>query len=268
MHPKPTPLAALAVAALAMVLAACQPATGPSTDVDSAEDPVARTWRYAGVVLPPDPADATRTPIAGLMYQGRMQEALAKLNDLERKLPVILYLHACNGLGVAFWKLAEHYAQQGYACFAPNSFSRGNRIRTCPRDAASGAWRKTHWLRHQEISFAREQIRALRWVKQSHVYMIGFSEGGMVGHTSTEPDVRARVLLGMGCRNYNQRPRPASQPTLIIKAKHDPILKGSGLCLPNRHALSEAYEIESSVHEITHDPRVLNAIDRFLAVTG
>ena len=110
MHPKSTALAALAVVALAMVLAACQPATRPSAGADSAEDPVARTWRYASVVLPPDPADATQTPMAGLMYQGRVQDAIAKLNDLERKLPVILYLHACNGLGAAFWKLAEHYA--------------------------------------------------------------------------------------------------------------------------------------------------------------
>lgn len=268
MHPKPTPLAALAAATLAMVLAACQPATRPSADADSAERPVARTWRYAGVVLPPDPADATRTPIAGLMYQGRMQEALAKLDGLGQKLPVILYLHACNGLGVAFWKLAEHYAQRGYASFAPNSFSRGNRVRTCTRDRRSARTRQTASLRHQEISFARDQIRALRWVRQSHVYMIGFSEGGMVGHTSTEPDVRARVLLGVGCRNVLRRPRPASQPVLIIKAKRDPILKGFGLCPTNRHPLSQAYEIDSDLHEITHDPRVLQAIDRFLVVTG
>ena len=90
----------------------------------------------------------------------------------------------------------------------------------------------------------------------------------MVGHTSTEPDVRSRVLLGMGCRNINRRPRPASQPVLIIKAKRDPKLKGFGLCPTNWHQLSQAYEIDSDVHEITHDPRVLNAIDRFLVVTG
>ena len=268
MHPKPAALAALVAAALAMVLAACQPATRPIDDVDSVERPVTRTWRYAGVVLPPDPGDESAVPMGGLMYQGRMQNALAQLATDGRQLPVILYLHGCSGLSVAFWKLAEHYARQGYASSAPDSFARPNRRRTCPDDAGAGGWRRTAQLRREEIAFARDQLHTLPWVRQSHVYLIGFSEGGGAGRRSTEPDLRARVLLGIGCRNDIRRPRAASQPTLIIKAKRDPKLKGFGLCPTNRHSLSRAYEIDSDVHEITHDARVLQAIDRFLAATG
>lgn len=219
-------------------------------------------------MLPPDAGDESAAPMGGLMYQGRMQDALAQPATDGQQLPVILYLHGCRALSVAFWKLAEHYARQGYASFAPDSFARPSRRRTCPDDAAGGAWRRTVQLRHEAIAFAREQLRAFPWAKQSHVYLIGFSEGGAVGRTSIEADLRARILLGMGCRSDTRRPRPASQPTLIIKANRDPKLKGLGLCPTNRHPLSRAYEIDSDVHEITHDARVLQAIDRFLAATG
>ena len=271
MHPKPTPLAALAAAALTMALAACQPDTRPSAGADSAERPVARTWRYAGVVLPPDPGDESAAPMGGLMYQGRMQDALARLAAQPRQFPVILYLHSCGALSATFWKLADRYALQGYVSVAPNSFARPNRKKTC----GTGSYRhpgsdRTERLRKEEVAYARDQLHTHAWVKQSHVYLFGFSEGAAIVHRSSEPDLRGRVALAVGCRGPTQsrRPRPATQPILTIKAKHDPVQENTRLCPITRHPLSDAYEIDSDVHDISHDPRVLQAIDAFLAATG
>ena len=163
MHPKPTPLATLAAAALAMALAACQPDTRPSAGADSAERPVARTWRYAGVVLPPDPGDESAAPMGGLMYQGRMQDALARLAAQPRQFPVILYMHSCDRPSAPpSGNSLTATPRQGYVSIAPNSFARPNRKqKTCGtgRLSPSRVRQDRATPKVEEVAYARDQLR-------------------------------------------------------------------------------------------------------------
>ena len=228
---------------------------------------VEATWLRAMIAVPTDPALDPTDYVVGMMFHEPIQSALASLEERGFKSPVIVFLHGCNGVMDGFFTLGERYAKRGYITIAPDSFARPGRRPRCGKPTPPGTFQR-RW-REEELRYARDQLARQGWAKQSHIYLVGFSEGGGATARTTSPDFRARIVLGATCTEPVKAPR--TQPTLALVSKNDltiQTLVGRGeKCKVNRHPLSESRYIKGYQHDITAHPQVLRRIDRFLAQT-
>ena len=129
-------------------------------------------------------------------------------------------------------------------------------------------------MRDQELRHARAQIEQRPWARQSHVYLMGLSEGGLATAWTTSAAFRARIVLGSECGSVNggHVRGPRTQPALALIADRDQYVQPHTgrvqKCAVNGHPLSSSRYIRSMQHDLTTDPKVLRLIDRFLRETG
>ncbi len=90
------------------------------------------------------------------------------------KLPVVLYMHGCEGIRRQAGHYRELLLSLGYGVFMPDSFRRPGR-RACDQH---GSLSYRVRLRLEEVEYAVARIKELSWVDQSRVVLMGFSEGG------------------------------------------------------------------------------------------
>ena len=262
------------IAIATALLTACVPTatTKPTKVGERLVSPVEATWLRAVTFVPALTGEETDSPVVGMMFHDEVQAALAGLETRGRALPVIVYLHGCMGQQTDVWTLGERYARQGYILIAPNSFVRPGRRATCGRPQRPG--QGTILLREQELRHARAQIEQRPWARQSHVYLMGWSEGGLATAWTTSAAFRARIVLASECGTVNAgRVRgPRTQPALALVADRDQNIRYRRSrvqkCGVNGHPLSSSRYIRSMQHDLTTDSRVLRLIDRFLRQTG
>lgn len=208
---------------------------------DAAE--LQRVWRAALVRIP----------------QGERKYLSATIDTLNRKdvtqtirHPTIIYLHGCGGIWQGTHTRINLLASHGYAVIAPVSLARKKYPKSCdPQTRQGGLYRGTLKMRQYDAEHAIERARKLGWVDADNLFMIGFSQGGIVTATLglTSVSLRARIVEGWTCQagwsEYRGVNAPASEPVLTLVGVNDPWFQNEwtrGNCTDwlNRHNSSKS----------------------------
>ena len=271
------------LAAAALLIAACQPTTPntrttvttwiPPASVPAGLSPVEATWAAARVVIPRKFVDGRDTLVMGTMSTGRVQRALAALTEQGTALPVIIFLHGCDGGGgTTMSTLAFHQVDHGYVTISPDSFARPNRQSYCGQSNHPQS-RTMRW-RHEEATYALAQLQAAPWARKSHIYLAGQSEGGLAISSDRTRGYRGRMLFGTTCFGATHRrvSTPNGEPTLVIVGSRDHKLRAAGAnpnhtCRVNSHPASGSLKLPTSEHVVAKLPAAQQAINRFLRAT-
>lgn len=180
----------------------------------------------------------------------RWTEAAAKHIQPGAKAPAALFLHGCSGIirggtGYRILLMAE-----GYAVFEPDSYARPGH--TC--DTSSVA------RRGEDAAHALAQIRALPWIDQDRIILMGLSEGGRTVQLWKEPGFAAHVIVSAPADTS----APADVPVLAIAGDEDSYARPSTYRTNSRAGASKSILIAGEGHDILGLPETRDAIRDFL----
>ncbi len=123
----------------------------------------------------------------------------SELKSPDRKIPVVVYLHGCRGLGYTgadinsgAIKYIHFLVSEGWAVFAPDSFARPGRSRLCYQQWGSDTYNQ----RREETAYALARLSSMPWVDGKRLVLAGHSEGG---EAWSEPGFSAVVITGADC---------------------------------------------------------------------
>jgi hypothetical protein len=185
-------------------------------DPPPSEAHVAPAWQEGYVYLPGD------KKIQGKYIKNEStKSAFAKLSASGKKLPAVLYLHGCSGVGSGGRKDGSFLSAQGYVVFMPRSLAR-DRAPSCDPEAKKGGLiPEIKAYRQQEIAYSLARIRELPFVDQNKLILMGHSEGcGAVLHNKIDA-FRLFIASGCHCKRSNIR-LPKDKPLLIYRSEDDP----------------------------------------------
>lgn len=160
-----------------------------------------KTWASSLVQLP-EIFESRR----GLFLQNREAfNAMIQRRINGGKLPLILFLHDCEGLGHHRDDI-ENFSKLGFVVIAPDSFARKHRPLGCYEEQSryikyydiAIAFRKA------ELDYSVREISKLPWVDTSKMYLIGSGTGGMVAAHYQGNEFTGHVIEGWGCRHPNK----------------------------------------------------------------
>lgn len=261
------PRMALAFACAALVMACA---------TDDSEEDVARTWNESLVQIPAVVIGDAEVGVYGFMSQPHVVKAMDNLSGKER-IPTVLYLHGCTGIGFDSSRDLQLLADFGYAVIAPDSFARRNRPQLCnPETHTSRVLPHVHDYRQAEIAYAVERMRALEWIDPDNIFLMGFSEGGIATARYGGDEFNGHIISGWTCQSsgYAQTAfmqgiaAAPSKPILAIVGAHDPWFQvwNKGHCgmsmAPGPHRRSIV--IDTNLHQVTAYPEARRAIREFL----
>ncbi len=208
------------LAALMLALAAVAATGRPA---HATMDDLAVTWARAEVAVPAGVAGPR--PVIGVASSEPVRRALARIVAGAR-VPAVVFLHGCDGVGEEEESLKLILMQSGYATFMPNSFARAGRRANCvPGVQATGLFPEALELRRREVEYAIDRLHDLAWVDQSRIYAVGFSEGAMAVASYDRPDVAGLVILGWHCQGnppFDGIKARADVPVLAVIGADDP----------------------------------------------
>lgn len=180
-----------------------------------------RTWKSA----------LFRIPDGNEVIAGTVTDlSSVELSSGQKRLPTIIYLHGCSGIWSGTYTRMDVFAQSGFAVIAPASFARKKYPKSCdPVKKIGGLYRAVLKMRQLDALHAIREARKLSWVDPDNIFLMGFSEGGIVSATlsiESGQSVRARVIEGWTCRagwpEYRGLNRAAGEPILTLVAAGDP----------------------------------------------
>jgi dienelactone hydrolase len=239
----------------------------PSRDYE-AESDIALTFEQAVVAVPRGDG---ASPLLGRMSDLEVQRLLGQAG---RRLPVILYMHGCDGIGDT--AALEALAEAGFVVVAPNSFARRFRPLQCSVSAGTGGQNVFVFdFRLTEISYAVHRLQGQPWVDLWRLFLIGTSEGGVAAALYRGEWFRARVIAQWTChgnhfvRGLAGRP---DEPVLAIVRADDPWYRANrtanqagdcGAFMAGRPR-SRSLILDSEGHDVFGHPATLPAVLDFL----
>jgi dienelactone hydrolase len=178
------------------------------------------TWEKAVVALPQVSAGK---PKLTTMESPEVASHLARY-DPGVKLPLVLYMHGCTGIGN--FEFFKRLARAGFAVIAPDSLARRFRPLQCDPKTKTGGYNLfVYDLRLAEISYALHRMSNLSWIDFDNLFLVGTSEGGVATAHYRGEEFRAHVISQWTC-NGAHRVRglamPAATPVLAIVSADDP----------------------------------------------
>lgn len=157
-----------------------------------------RTWKSALVFLPPSMGGAS-----GRLFENESKLHADLLIKLKGKpLPLILFLHACEGLGHHRDDLLN-YSQLGFIVIAPDSFAREHRPLGCfeEQETYLQYYDIAVAFQKSELDYAVERIAALPWIDSQNQFLVGSGVGGMIVAHYQGLDFSGHVIEGWGCHH-------------------------------------------------------------------
>jgi len=225
---------------------------GVSGCVTTSPETKAKIWGQGRVSLPTSLARSSECR-SGPIHN------LSK-NCSGKKLPAVVFLHGCAGLGHRQFAHMDMFAQLGYPVFAPSSFSRPGRTRSCGRFSPLVlTWRL------EEIEIALEKLKTLSWVDQSKLILVGFSEGGIAVANYDGNKFRVIIGMGFGCDRRSFL-APSNIAILQINGKNDTEVTETALCSSGGRQKFKAVYVDAG-HAVSGDPNTANIINNFLDET-
>ena len=241
-----------------------------------AEDPqeLARTWDQGFVAIPAPAFGPDGEALIGMLGQADTQQRLAALAP-DTSLPVVLYLHACAGLGVTATQLPLIAEQAGFAVVSPDSFGRSLRPKNCDSTThSSGMFPPALLYRRAEMIEAVRRLRQLDWVDPDRIVLAGFSEGGTaVALWGGEVEVAGYVVLSWTCTAPPDWSwliglrTPRDRPVLAMVSRDDPWYAWPGWrgdCSSADHGDLRSLVLEHPGHEVLYYPEAQSALLEFL----
>jgi hypothetical protein len=243
-------------------------------DIANAPDELARTLDYGIVAIP---AQYFKWDVpSGISTIGLMKDVAQDLTKIagENKIPLVIYLHGCNGLDQSSSIDIEFLLSNGYAVLAPSSFARKYKPKSCePSTATGGLHRDVLSFRLAEANYAHQAANNLPWVDKRTIFMMGFSEGGITAAKYQRGGLAGRIILGWTCNSawpeYSGISGPRDEPILAVVASNDPWYSRpstSGHCgswmLLRRNA--ESVVVNVNFHAVQFFPEVREKIVKFL----
>lgn len=235
-------------------------------------DELRRTWDGATVVVPFSAVDPELPDVSGEMaaVEDRLRAARPAA-----KLPLVLFLHGCNGLHPGYRVDLAFLRSRGYAVVAPDSFAREYKPQSCEWRSKSGGFHPgVIGFRLAETEYALDRLRAFPWVDPDRIVLMGQSEGGIATANYTGEGLAGRVILGWTC----QIPWPPlwglsgdrATPVLSLVSRRDPwfvpwYLQGD--CGEDMDGFADARSVvlDGSTHHVLRLPEAQDAVGGFLA---
>ena len=218
------------------------------------------TWDRAEIWAPP--------AIAGV-FRTNMDDGALHTRLLEKgvKLPTVVFLHGCTpGRKPAGWTMGRTLARAGYAVILPDSFLRTDRPATCNRwtfePVANTDRHAVLALRQEEIALALDRVRALPWVDDKNLFLMGYDEGADALAAWHGAGVNARVLISTRCPIGLNAPHT---PTLTLGGTDDVIDCVQPLSACASQGPTEQVNFETTFHDLTGLPAAREEILAFLA---
>jgi poly(3-hydroxybutyrate) depolymerase len=215
----------------------------------SSEADIASTWTQARVYLPRMPSHVKPADIS-----------------LARKIPTVVYVHGCTGLGPGDARWARTLNSAGYAVVAPDSFARSYRWANCdPKTHLGGAFFEAGTMRQEEIENALKMLRDSPWVDERNIFLMGHSEGGGAVARWQEGGFKAEIISGNRCQGGLSA--PTKIPVLVIAFVHDPwdgnYHRTCGIRFAGRESASELL-LPGTGHDTSQSPEAQRAVLDFL----
>ena len=200
--------------------------------------------------------------------------------DVEKPLPVVIYLHGCAGITRTHdMNWASFLADQGFIVVLPDSMARQGRISNCDTrlKQSIGAFPEAYKYRQEEIGYAQSQVLASPWADKKNIFLMGFSEGGVATALSAHEGFSGRIIMGWTC-TQNKRPvfdgirAQKDSPVLAIASEDDDWRKGNGAhtkgkCSDKADGRSNFKQINipGSEHATFGSSEAQNAVKSFLS---
>ena len=177
-------------------------------------------------------------------------EVAAKHVKAGVKAPAVLFLHGCSGIirGNVGYRIL--LMTEGYAVFEPDTYARPGH--SC--DTSSIA------TRLEDAAHALSQIRALPWIDQDRIVLMGLSEGGRTVRAWKEPGFAAHVIISAPA----DARAPAGVPVLAIAGDEDDYANPQSYRENGRAGASKSILIAGAGHDILALPETMIAIKDFL----
>ena len=232
-----------------------------------------RTWQVARVRIPKP---------GGSYISTTMEELSSASYAITGTWPTVIYLHGCSGVWSGTYTRINFLARNGYAVIAPVSFARKKYPRSCnPEKHQGGLYRATLYMRQNDAGYAIAKAKALPWVDDDNVFLMGLSQGGITTatffSTGAETSVRARIVEGWTCHagwpEYSGISVPNNEPVLTLVGSMDPWFQNrwtKGDCTkfikPSNGSKSVVYSSGylSARHELLESKEVQETVLEFL----
>ncbi len=249
----------------------------------AAEDPaeLSRTFEQAFVHVPAFAlADSAAGPLYGLLGADYVRRRLAR-QARSRRLPVVVFLHGCNGIGFPELAVEKLAGGLGFAVVFPNSFARSFRPRDCSsRGERWGLFPLVHLYRRAELRWAMRSLRAMPWVDPDRIFVGGFDEGAVaVALWGAQVSARGYVIAGWTCNAPAEMPwlqglrTPADAPTLTLVSRDDAHYRWRGFAGDCAGTATAGRDVQSLViagagHNVFAYPEAIDALREFLLANG
>jgi hypothetical protein len=201
-----------------------------------------------------------------------------KSNDinLEKKYPVLIYLHGCTGIHPNHdlnW--GEYISKMGFLVIMPDSFARQNREANCDpiRQRRTNRFPDAYKYRQEEIIFTVEKIKKISFVDQKSIFLMGHSEGGIATAQSSNTSFIGLIISGWSCTDSSGHfpsgiKSPKTVPVLAIADVNDPWRVSTstyGRCkdVSSDRDITQV-DLKNSVHETFHDEIAQDEVFNFL----
>ena len=230
-----------------------------------------RSWESALVHLP----EKTESERGFLLGNTNSLNARIVKKFKQRKLPLIVYLHDCEGLGHHRDDIGR-LAQLGFVVIALDSFARKHRPLGCYEE-------KSRYIKYYDIAlafrkaeldYAIERLTQLTWVDAQFRYLIGSGTGGMVAAHYQGSEFRGHVIEGWGCRHphavFDGIWAPPQVKILTVNSQNDLWYKdAAGPQVDCASFLSERADsldivIDRAAHYVSWLPEVRSSLISFL----
>jgi hypothetical protein len=194
------------------------------------------------------------------------------LKDADRSKPTVIYLHGCNYDNPGYESsLLKFYLGLGFNFAATDFIKRGDATKSCV--GVNGVLVVRTNLRKRIPARVLELNAHIDWLKENGfktIYVIGFSEGGMVIQRMNKA-VDAVIIHSMSCLPIlpNAKPPTNQNKYLQLISKNDPFLttQGAVSCEGRPGYESFSYAVGNApTHDPFSDPSWAVRIKQFLGV--
>jgi hypothetical protein len=229
-----------------------------------------RTWQGALVYLP----ERLGSTSGRLVRNGKLERAVSQ-SGMRKKLPLILFMHYCEGLGHHREDI-KRLSNLGFIVIAPDSFARNHRPLGCYEDRekfiryfdAAVAFQKA------ELDYAVQKLSAFDWIDRSNLFLFGSGMGGLVVAHYEGDDFAGHLIEGWGCRGPNPIFDGIWSPPKVrvfsTVSKNTPFLqKNEGFSVDcetyiKDRADSVSVMLERPAHQVSWYPKSYKPMIRFL----
>lgn len=172
---------------------------------------VEKSWEKAAVFIP------------GSIFQ----KSISSLK-LDKKYPVLIYLHGCSGItrhNDLRW--GQFASEQGFIAILPDSLARPGRISNCDPRTHSPTFKfpMAEPFREQEIAYAMLELKKLPWVDTDNIFFMGHSEGANALAKTKIMGSQGIILSSGYC--FTGISFEQGVPGLVITFSDDPWHKGA-----------------------------------------